>query len=207
MSTTAPSRRRALLTAVAVAVVALGLGSAALWATGRDAPSTVASSAPTGSGVGTAGSDPRSDETAPGPRPGLPDANPTSAAPSAPPAAPPDEEAAPPADDPSLPAPDGRGTVEVMVTYVGWDAAVGEVVVGSYVPDLVESGGSCTLTLTQGSSMVSATTSALADAASTVCGDLAVPGASLMPGTWSASVTYESNAVVGLSDTQSVEVP
>ena len=47
---------------------------------------------------------------------------------------------------------------------------------GGYVSGVIEDGGVCTLTLTQGSSSVTVEGPAMPDATTTVCGGLVVPG-------------------------------
>ena len=99
---------------------------------------------------------------------------------------------------------DDRARVSVVLTYSGWDAAASRVVVGAYVEDAVETGGTCTLTLTRGDATRTATQAATPDAGSTSCGELAVEAS---PGTWSARVGYDSPASRGSSGEVEVVVP
>ncbi|ADG75271.1 hypothetical protein Cfla_2381 [Cellulomonas flavigena DSM 20109] len=109
-----------------------------------------------------------------------------------------------PAPAPGAEPPDGRGAVPVVVTYSGWDVAASRVAVGAYVEGLVESGGTCTLTLTGPGTTRTASQPATPDAGSTSCGELAAGASS---GTWSARVTYESPTASGASATVEVVVP
>jgi hypothetical protein len=96
--------------------------------------------------------------------------------------------------------------VQVTVTFAGWNADAGEVQVGGYVAGVVEDGGVCTLTLTNGGETVTGRTEAVADASTTACGAVTVPGDDVADGTWSARLAYESAAHVGTSEAWDVEV-
>lgn len=112
------------------------------------------------------------------------------------------------ASSPSRTAPatsDGKAPVDVVVSWSGWDAAQGRAAVGAYVPSVVEDGGTCRLTLTKGTEVVTGEQAAAADADSTSCGELSVPvGAG---GTWTATVTYTSKQSSGSSAPVEIEAP
>lgn len=97
--------------------------------------------------------------------------------------------------------------VPVVLTYSDWSAGDGQVLAGGYVSGVLEDGGVCTLTLTQGSATVAVEAPAAADATTTVCGGLAVDGSRLGAGTWQAVLTYVSAAHTGTSPAVAVEVP
>lgn len=80
----------------------------------------------------------------------------------------------------------------VIVTFHGWNANAQEAEVGGYVADVIESGGTCTLTLTHDAARVVASSTATPDATTTACGAVTVPGAQLGAGTWQAVLTYQS---------------
>jgi hypothetical protein len=94
----------------------------------------------------------------------------------------------------------------VVLTYSAWSPADREVLAGGYVTGVIEDGGTCTLTLTQGSSTVSVEGPAMPDATTTVCAGLAVSGDRLSAGTWQATLTYTSSAHRGTSAAAPVEV-
>ena len=94
----------------------------------------------------------------------------------------------------------------VFITFGGYSASAGVEVAG-YVADRVEAGGTCVLTLSSGRETLSVTASAVADARTTVCGTLTVPGAQVAPGTWEAVLSYRSAHAAGASDPLLVEVP
>jgi hypothetical protein len=96
--------------------------------------------------------------------------------------------------------------VPVTITYFGWDPAREEVQLAGFVGGLVEDGGVCTLTLTKDGATVSRDRTALADASTTSCGEVSVPGAQLEAGTWQAVLTYSSTGHTGTSETVAVEV-
>ena len=107
-------------------------------------------------------------------------------------------------DEPGA-APDG--SADVVLTFAHWDAGSASVQVGGYVGGLIEDGGTCTLTLTNGSQSLTVTAAASADASTTICGPLTVPGSQLAPGSWRTVVTYHSATTTGTSDPAEVTVP
>ena len=96
--------------------------------------------------------------------------------------------------------------VTVTVTFSGWNASAGSIVVGGYA-DTVETTGTCTLTLTSGGVAVSQTVAAQIDATTTSCCAVSVPGSKLTSGQWQAVLTYASPTSVGASIPVTVEVP
>ena len=112
-----------------------------------------------------------------------------------------------PTTPPAAPAGGGSAspaTVAVTVTVAGWLDGRAE---ASGYAELVEDGGTCVLTLTQGARTVTTTTTAAADATTTSCGTLSVPGADLGPGTWTGTLRYESPRSAGESAPFTIEVP
>ena len=105
-------------------------------------------------------------------------------------------------------APDVVTTAEVPVTitYFGWSPDEREVQLAGFVGGVVEEGGVCTLTLTKGGATVTGDRKALADAATTSCGELSVPGDKLSAGTWRAVLSYASEGHNGTSEAVDVEV-
>ena len=96
--------------------------------------------------------------------------------------------------------------VPVTVTFYGWNPSERVVQVGGYVAGVVEEGGVCTLTLTKGGRSVTGTTEAVADASTTACGAVTVPGSKVSAGTWQAVLSYASAGHSGTSDAVDVEV-
>jgi hypothetical protein len=96
--------------------------------------------------------------------------------------------------------------VAVTVTFYGWNATSQVVQVGGYVAGVVEEGGVCTLTLTKGGRSVTGRTDAVADASTTACGAVTVPGDRVSAGTWQAVLSYSSAGHSGTSDAVDVEV-
>ena len=90
-------------------------------------------------------------------------------------------------------------TVSVVVTYSGWNASLKQAMAGGYVNGVIESGGTCTLTLSKAGVQVTAQGQARPDAATTACGGLTVPGAKLGAGTWQAVLSYTSATSTGSS--------
>ncbi|WP_347057884.1 hypothetical protein ABC795_14455 [Blastococcus sp. HT6-30] len=107
----------------------------------------------------------------------------------------------------TAPAPDALRPVVVMSTYSGWDPGAGEAVAGGFVGDAVESGGTCTLTLSRGGVVASGSAEAVPDAATTSCGEVRAGGPALVPGTYEAVLSYTSARSTGESAVFSVVVP
>jgi hypothetical protein len=109
-----------------------------------------------------------------------------------------------PATDPAVQVTGSK--VPVSVTFFGWNAAAHEVEVGGYVAGVIESGGTCTLTLTRTGATVTAQRSARPDATTTTCGEIDIPGSSLSAGTWTAVLSYRSAGHTGAAAPVQIEV-
>ncbi|TKJ35621.1 hypothetical protein [Blastococcus sp. CCUG 61487] len=118
-------------------------------------------------------------------------------------------EAADPTDVATDPAPTSPAVGEgsVRITYADWNPQARAVEAGGIVPDIVEAGGVCTLTLSMGGASATATIEGLPDARSTNCGGLVVPGEGLSPGTWTAVIDYESARTSASSEPVEVQIP
>lgn len=112
----------------------------------------------------------------------------------------------PPTTTPPSPSQGAVRSVEVTLTYVSWDGTSG-VTAGGYVGQTVEQGGTCSLTLSRGSTKVTVTHPAIPDATTTSCGSLSVPAAKVSSGTWSSVLEYSSSTSRGTSQTVSLKVP
>jgi hypothetical protein len=98
-------------------------------------------------------------------------------------------------------------SVGVNATYSGWDPGAGDVVAGGFVADVIENGGTCTLTLTRDGVVVSGSAEATADATTTSCGEMRAGDPALVSGTWDAVVSYASDRSTGQSAVFSVVIP
>lgn len=117
-----------------------------------------------------------------------------------------------PAADTAPEAPtDGRTPARVMTTWHLWDPQAGdsgEVQVAGYVSDVVQDGGTCYLTLTSGADVVEGSTPAVADAATTSCGAVAIPRSAIPHGgDWTATLRYESPTHSGAAAAVTIGVP
>jgi hypothetical protein len=110
-------------------------------------------------------------------------------------------------DPPVTVTPNADGGLPVALTFADWNATTAAVEVDGYLAGLVEDGGTCTLTLTQGGTTVTAEVPGTADAATTSCGGATVPGTDLAPGTWTAVLSYRSDTTTGSSAPAEVTVP
>lgn len=96
------------------------------------------------------------------------------------------------------------GNITPIISYIGqYDASIEA---SAYVPNLVEKGGTCTLTLIQGASKVVKTTTAANDAQTTRCNLFMFPAKELKVGKWSATVSYSSSTSAGTSARTEFEV-
>lgn len=131
----------------------------------------------------------------------------TSPAASAEPATPSEEPS--PAPDPAgstLAPTDHRQTADVTISFLEWDAGAQAVEAAGYVARL-DSGGTCTLTLTHVGTAVAMNVAGVQDVSTVVCGGFTVPRAKLTAGPWTATLRYESTTQVGVSAPVLVTVP
>jgi hypothetical protein len=110
-------------------------------------------------------------------------------------------------DAPVTVTPNDDGSLPVVLTFADWNATSGAVEVDGYLAGIVEDGGTCTLTLTQGATTATAEVPGTADATTTSCGGASLPRAQLAPGTWTAVLSYRSGSTTGSSAPAEVTVP
>lgn len=94
----------------------------------------------------------------------------------------------------------------VTVTSYGFDATADAARVAGYV-DVIEQGGTCTLTMTMGDRSATQSVAALADATTTSCGTLEIPRGKLGTGAWLAVLSYRSTDRAGSAPAVTIEVP
>ncbi|SHG86796.1 hypothetical protein [Geodermatophilus nigrescens] len=95
----------------------------------------------------------------------------------------------------------------VAISNAYWDPAEAALFAYGFVSPVVEDGGTCTLLVSRDGATVRATVDGMADATTTVCDRLVLPGEELSPGTWSVVLQYESGSASGESAPYDVEVP
>jgi hypothetical protein len=117
----------------------------------------------------------------------------------------PEEPAVVATDPPVTPAPVEDAVLQV--TYAAWDDAATAVSVDGFVPSVVESTGTCTLTLTKDETTVTTSVPGTPSASSTSCGGAVVPGSELSSGTWTAVLTYESPTSTAAAEPVEVTIP
>jgi hypothetical protein len=98
-------------------------------------------------------------------------------------------------------------SVQVATTYFGFDASSGGVLAGGFVDGVIESGGTCTLTLSRNGAVATGTSQAEPDATTTSCGEVRVDRGSLSSGDWTGVLSYSSRGAAGASQPFSVKVP
>ncbi len=98
-------------------------------------------------------------------------------------------------------------TTEVVLSYAVWEEATASLDAAGYVNPVIEDGGTCTLRLTGDGGSISVTTPGFADATTTICSPLSVPGERLAAGTWTLRLAYSSATTDVVSRPLSVDVP
>jgi hypothetical protein len=81
--------------------------------------------------------------------------------------------------------------------------------VNGFVNGVVESDGTCTLTMTLASDATQKVTSSRtgeANSSNTTCGEISIPLSKLHAGTWNTTLTYNSATAAGVSDVNPLEV-
>lgn len=99
-------------------------------------------------------------------------------------------------------------SLDVVLTYATFVPDTDSFEVGALVPGVLESDGTCTLTLTQaGRPAVSADRPAEPDVRDTSCGSFVLPRGGLDPASVTAEVSYRSGRSSGRSAPATVDVP
>jgi hypothetical protein len=98
-------------------------------------------------------------------------------------------------------------TAQVTLVFAEWDAAGGRLEAGGFVADVIQSGGTCTLTASRNGIEVEATREGEADATTTSCGVLTLPGDRLGAGDWQVTLSYRSATHGGSSRPLTATVP
>jgi hypothetical protein len=93
----------------------------------------------------------------------------------------------------------GKRQVTPVITSIDKSSVRG------FIQGIIEDGGTCTVTLTQGSKTVTKTSTGVADASYTTCSTIELEGA-ITPGSWKAVLSYSSGAAEGKSNPRSYEI-
>ena len=99
-----------------------------------------------------------------------------------------------------------KDAVTPIITVIRQSSAGADLRVNSYVPGVVEDGGTCTLSLSNGGQIVSGSNKSFHDAQDTNCGQIIIDGGKLSPGDWQAVISYTSSSSEGKSKSESIEV-
>lgn len=100
----------------------------------------------------------------------------------------------------------GKQQVVPFITSATWDAKAGALDVGAIVPVVVERAGTCTLTATRDGASLTVSGDAVATASYTGCPQLVLKDAGLTAGSWSVTVSYDSDDSAGVSAARTVTV-
>jgi hypothetical protein len=95
---------------------------------------------------------------------------------------------------------------DVVITLAAWDQTGASLHVAGYVSPVVEEGGTCTVELARDGESVETAGPAVADATTTICGDLAIDRDRLSAGVWTAVLRYASPTTSAVSEPIIVEV-
>lgn len=96
--------------------------------------------------------------------------------------------------------------VTPFVTYWGQQSAAANFEANAYIPEVVDEGGTCSLSLSRGDDTVESKKTALPDAQSTSCGLMVIEPSALASGEWEMVVHYESGKYEGSSEPITVTV-
>lgn len=91
----------------------------------------------------------------------------------------------------------------VIISYGQGD---GKFELSGRVPGILENSGTCTLTMTRGSSKATGSNTASPNVSEMSCGFIAIPLSKLGSGSWTAKITYKSSKAQGVSEPWTVEV-
>lgn len=100
-----------------------------------------------------------------------------------------------------------KKAVSVEITTFNPKTSDNNVSVNGFVSGVIESSGTCTLTLRDATGkQVTGTHPGEANATNTTCGETTIPLSSLHAGTWKAVLSYSSQGYAGTSDPVSIQV-
>lgn len=112
-----------------------------------------------------------------------------------------------PVSKPVSPVTSRPSVVSVQVTRAGWDPVLGGIVAVGVIPNILEGGGTCSVSATREGTTVSETVAGEPDAASTVCRETRIGAERLAPGEWKVVIQYISPTSTGESEEVVVVVP
>lgn len=101
---------------------------------------------------------------------------------------------------------DAKKTVTPILTYWGQESPGADFEANGRVAGVIESDGTCTLTLTKSGKSVSTKRTALANAQDTTCGLMTIKFKTLTTGDWKAVLSYSSSKSEGSSSAIVVKV-
>jgi len=106
----------------------------------------------------------------------------------------------------SQPPPSNGGPKSVTPVITSAELYNGAIEVSGFVPGVFEDGGTCTATLTKGSSKITKQVQGVKNVSNTQCNGFSVPASELSAGTWSVTLAYSSATAQGSSAASTVEV-
>lgn len=95
-------------------------------------------------------------------------------------------------------------TVTPIMTSWGQNKQTKAVEVAGFISGVYESGGTCTLKLVLGETVLTESRTAIQDAQTTNCGLISITRDRLQPGTWKVTLTYDSPTAQGVSSANEV---
>lgn len=100
---------------------------------------------------------------------------------------------------------EGLQSVTPIIGYLQV-AENGDIESNGYISGIVETDGTCTLTLEKDGVRITESRQAMIDAQSTICGHMVISRGKLSEGSWKAYITYVSSARKGSSEERKIEV-
>lgn len=108
--------------------------------------------------------------------------------------------------DSNTPAPTTPDRQSVTPVISTWGQDSENLMVNGFVQNIVEDGGTCTLTLKKAANVVIQSRQAVANATNTSCGQTDVALSRLSPGVWNATLSYNSTTAAGTSASVDITV-
>ncbi|WP_156099229.1 hypothetical protein [Bifidobacterium psychraerophilum] len=99
---------------------------------------------------------------------------------------------------------DGKIAAQVLLSW--WDAGDEGISANGSVNNVIENGGTCSLTASKGTTVKSVSKQSIANATTTACGEMTIPISQLSSGDWVIELKYTSNTASGSSATQNVHI-
>lgn len=99
-----------------------------------------------------------------------------------------------------------KKTANVGISYADINSK-NNLEIRAFVNNIIEGDGTCTATVTKGSTTITKTSEAFIDTSSSICEPIYIPKSQLSAGEWSVNVKYSSPNATGSSGPEKVTIP